>query len=254
LFVLCFVLQTCLLTLAQTNAAQARKFDEFGDIQHSDLIARLDNFAVELQNQPGARGFLIVYRARRDLPGLSNRYALHMKDYLVHSRGISTERIATVDGGVSSCLTQELWIVPVGATPLPRNDAYFDSYRGEAFKFDEHYYSLPSDPGGAIYWSEAPDNLFVYLDAFAAALQKEPRSIGYLVAYKSRRDGAAVTQQMFRREKNFLIKEYGIKSSRIKMIDGGYRKWRWMELWIVPPGEDAPILAPSQILRNRRKR
>ena len=58
------------VTLAQTSRETARKFDEFGDIQASDLIARLDNLAVSVQQAPGSKAFLIVYRTRRDLPGL----------------------------------------------------------------------------------------------------------------------------------------------------------------------------------------
>src|SRR5687767_13285832 len=103
--------------IAQAAKQEARKFDEFYDIQYSDLIARLDNFAIQIQTEPGTRGFIVVYRTRRDLRGLSNRYAQRMKNYLVKTRGLSNERVVTVDGGAASCLTQELWIVPPGATP-----------------------------------------------------------------------------------------------------------------------------------------
>jgi hypothetical protein len=58
---------------AQANPQAARKFDEFSDIQSSDLMARLDNFAIQLQNEPTVKGFILVYRSRRDLQGLSNR-------------------------------------------------------------------------------------------------------------------------------------------------------------------------------------
>ena len=54
------------LTVAQTSDATARKFDEFGDIQAYDLIARLDNVAVVLSSQPSSKAFLIVYRTRLD--------------------------------------------------------------------------------------------------------------------------------------------------------------------------------------------
>jgi len=84
--------------VAQSGTQRARKFDEFGDILASDLIARLDNLAIQLQNETTAKSFLVVYRSRRDLPGLNNRYAHRMKSYLVDSRGIPAERIITVDG------------------------------------------------------------------------------------------------------------------------------------------------------------
>ena len=90
-----------------------------------DLAARLDNFAVRLQEQPNVRGYLIVYRSRRDLPGLSHALALRMKNYLVQRRGLPKERVIVVDGGVASALTQELWIASPGSAPKPRDDAYW---------------------------------------------------------------------------------------------------------------------------------
>src|SRR5438105_3818791 len=111
-------------TGAQTDKNLARKFDEFGDVQYSDLIARLDNFAIQLQNEPASKGFIVVYRTRRDLPGLNNAIALRSKDYLIDARGVARDKIVTVDGGEADCQIQELWIVPVGTTPTPRPDAY----------------------------------------------------------------------------------------------------------------------------------
>ena len=111
------------LSFAQKVPTSAEKMDEFGDILASDLIARLDNVAIHLQSRSAVKAFLIVYRTRRDLPGLSNRYAQRMKGYLVESRGVAAERIVAVDGGVAGCLTQEIWLVPPGTAPAPRADA-----------------------------------------------------------------------------------------------------------------------------------
>jgi hypothetical protein len=61
--------------IRQSNQT-ARKFDEFGDIYMTDIKARIDGFAEALRNEPNARGFIIVYRTRRDLPGLSSRWLI----------------------------------------------------------------------------------------------------------------------------------------------------------------------------------
>jgi hypothetical protein len=45
--------------------AAARKIDEYGSIRFGDEQARLDNFAIELQNDPTARGFIIIYAPAR---------------------------------------------------------------------------------------------------------------------------------------------------------------------------------------------
>jgi hypothetical protein len=250
---LCLLLSS--LASAQNDSRVARKLDEFGDIQASDLIARLDNLAIQLQNEPNARGFLIVYRERRDLPGLSNRYAHRMKDYLVNVRGITPGRVVTVDAGIAGCLTQELWVVAPGGAPQPRSDAYFETYQPSAYKFDEHHYSSPHGPDEIVYWRQPPDELLGYLEAFALELKKNPKSHGYLVAYRSfTRDRPAVARTMLQTERNFLIREFGIKAAQIKTIDGGTREWRTMELWIAQSGGDVPIITSYRYVPRRKRR
>lgn len=162
----------------------AQKFDEFGDIDHSDLIARLDNFAVMLTETNDPVGFILVYRSRRDLPGLSHSLAIKMRDYLLNSRGIPRNRIAIVDGGVADHLVQELWIVPKGSAPTPREDArigYF-YWPDEAWKFWEYGY-LPRE----LYRRYGVDRTFDsdadYLEAFANAIKQKPNNIGCVIAY-----------------------------------------------------------------------
>ncbi len=242
LSVVCTALCLSAMTRAQTptplSTPVAHKFDEFGDVPSSDKKARLDNFAFELQNNPNVRGFLIVYRSRRDLPGLNSRLANWMKDYLVYTRGFSTERLVIVDGGEASCLTQELWIVPIGATPMPRSDAYssqFDDTEA-ARKFDEYYYPLLDDnvEGEGEYGGDS-------LEAFAAALRKEPRAHGYVIAYpqyyierseeyindtkhitrrRTHLDAPSTAAKMLRTVKEELASKYRVSPARIKVATG----------------------------------
>ncbi len=90
------------------------KFDEYGDIRFNDEKARLDNYAIQLQNSPGAQGYIIAYG---NCEGAAQARADRAKDYLVNTRGIDAGRLVTIDGGCRSDLTVELWIVPTGATP-----------------------------------------------------------------------------------------------------------------------------------------
>jgi hypothetical protein len=234
------------VALAQTEKADARLFDEFGDIQSSDLIARLDNLAIQLQQQPNVKGFVVVYRTRRDLPGLSNRYAHRMKSYLVNSRGVAAERVVTVDGGEASCLTQELWILPPGTAPQPRADAYQNSYTPSVAKFDEHY--VGDDEGS--YWANDPGD---FLEAYGLELQKHPKSTAYVVAYRGMKGpGRRNAEGELRRERNFLVKEFRIKASRIRTINGGFREWPMMELWVAYERGAVPLIASYRYVRRRR--
>ncbi len=92
----------------------ARKFDEYGNIKFNDEKARLDNFAIELQNQPGEQGYIIAYGS---CAGEAQARADRAKDYLVNTRQIDAARLVAIDGGCRSELAVELWVVPTGATP-----------------------------------------------------------------------------------------------------------------------------------------
>jgi len=259
---------------AQVKGSEARKFDEFGDVQYSDLIARLDNFAITLQNEPNTKGFIVIYRSHRDLPGLSNRMAIRSRDYLVNSRGISAERIATVDGGDADSLSQELWIVPPGTTPTPRGDAYSRNFPDldSARKFDEYGYD-PAESQGRRRGKSELSARADHLESFAVALRGQKNAQAYIIAYahftkrrqlvwyenhdvryEPRLDRAGTARKRLLLEKRFLSDVFGITPSRIRLIDGGYRKWRAVELWIVPRGEHAPIPTPNSFPGRGRPR
>ena len=92
----------------------SRKFDEYGNIRFNDEKARLDNFAIQLQNEPTAQGYIIGYGSCDDE---GQTRANRAKDYLVNTRGIDAGRLFVVPGGCMPELKVELWIVPSGATP-----------------------------------------------------------------------------------------------------------------------------------------
>ncbi|HXI22649.1 MAG TPA: hypothetical protein VNG71_02160 [Pyrinomonadaceae bacterium] len=110
---------TSCTTAVRTPARPPRKFDEYGNIRFNDEKARLDNFAVQLQQEPGATGYIIGYGSC-DAEGQAR--ASRAKDYLVNTRGVDAGRIMVVDGGCLPELQVQLWIAPQGATP-PTGDA-----------------------------------------------------------------------------------------------------------------------------------
>jgi hypothetical protein len=93
------------------------KFDEIGEIQRDDEKARFDVFAIELQNSPGAQGYIIAYGGRSKRSGTGRQRAERARDYLVRTRGIDAGRIVVVDGGARETGSTQLWLVPPGATP-----------------------------------------------------------------------------------------------------------------------------------------
>jgi len=89
------------------------KFDEYGNIRFNDEKARLDNYAIQLQNAPSNTGVILAYGT---CAGEAQARADRAKDYLVNTRGIDASRLTTVDGGCKADLAVELWLVPSGAT------------------------------------------------------------------------------------------------------------------------------------------
>jgi hypothetical protein len=97
-----------------------RKFDEYGALSVSDRNSHLDNYAIQLQSEPGARGYVIAYGGRKSRPGAASSLMNMSKTYLVDTRGIEASRIVTVDGGYREVATTELWIVPEEGSALPQ--------------------------------------------------------------------------------------------------------------------------------------
>lgn len=270
LFAACAAVCLAQAARAQTELPPALKFDEFGDELPTSAAARLDNFANMLEEQPAARGFIVVYRSHRDLPGISGRHLSWMRDYLINSRGLPKERVVGVDGGEASCLAHELWIVQPGATPKRRDKAYPRELDdpGAARKFDEYLFTVPEDE--VISYSTDYE---AGLEGFADALRREPRARAYLIAYDeyraerteeedargrkktSRRvyaDKPGTAWRALRLNRAELVKKHGIAARRVRLVHGGHRRWRRLELWIVPPGEHAPVPTPNAFPKGRR--
>lgn len=95
----------------------SRRFDEFPDISRNNEKARLDNFAIELQNDPTATAYVIVYPGRSNRKSEVQHRASRIIEYLVYSRGLDGHRIVTLVGPARNELSVELWVTPQGAPP-----------------------------------------------------------------------------------------------------------------------------------------
>ena len=105
---------------ALPNITPARRFDEFPSVAFDDDKARLDNLAIELQNNPGATGYIIAYAGRNSRAGQADRMTRRSANYLTTTRGISRDRIVVINGGYRETDSFELWLVPQGAeAPRP---------------------------------------------------------------------------------------------------------------------------------------
>jgi len=98
----------------------AREFDECVSCSLDDQKARLDNLAVELQNDLSTRAYILAYGGRMSPLGQVEKLMSRARDYLVTQRGIDASRIVVVNGGFREEDSVELWMVPSGASsPKP---------------------------------------------------------------------------------------------------------------------------------------
>lgn len=92
-------------------------FDQYGNLRFSDEKARLDNFAIQLQNDPDLTGYILVYAGRKAVVAEAQLRADRARNYLIAVRHIDPARIKTIDGGYREDLTVYLRIVPTGGEP-----------------------------------------------------------------------------------------------------------------------------------------
>jgi len=93
-----------------------REFDTCRNCSYDDQKARLDNLAVELQNDPTTRTYIFAYGGRTSPVGHADRLLARARDYLVTQRGIDASRITLANGGFREEDCVEVWVVPQGAT------------------------------------------------------------------------------------------------------------------------------------------
>ena len=94
-----------------------REFDTCRSCSFDDQKARLDNLAIELQNDPTTTTYLFAYGGRTSPIGRADHLLTRARDYLVSQRKIDASRIVLSNGGFREEDSVDVWIVPRGATP-----------------------------------------------------------------------------------------------------------------------------------------
>jgi hypothetical protein len=92
---------------------QAKLVDEFGPQKDDEVKARVDNFYIELNNDPNAKGYVVNYGNAKQIAA---RKAQIMK--AVNFRKYDANRLVFVDGGDTGAgVNTKFWLVPAGAKP-----------------------------------------------------------------------------------------------------------------------------------------
>lgn len=86
--------------------------DEFQQLSNDDVRQRLDQFFIELQNDPTSTGYIINYGPARQVAARERLIRNH-----IQLRNFPPDRIVIVNGGVEPTIRTRLFRVPAGATP-----------------------------------------------------------------------------------------------------------------------------------------
>lgn len=224
----------------EVRLPRAVKFDEFGQLGHCDVTARLDNFAVQLQNEPSARGAMISYGPEGDGPGTGKRVLEMIKDYLVNARGLTEDRLKTIYGGRNSDKYQshtELWIVPNGAAlPKPeKRESNVETFQGfylQTSAYDDFGVDYPEEMGPGIGNSTYA--------SFAEMLNLQKNAIGYVVVYSDEDSLPGAWRRVGQRDID-SFNRFNIEPSRFKLIFGGQQKESKIQYWILPQNASPPV-------------
>src|SRR6266446_3705484 len=93
------------------------KFDEYGSLSVKEEVRRLNDFAIQLEEQPTTQASIIAYGGQRSRIGEAKNRAARAKTYLIKV-GIDRARVVTIDGGYREESTTDLFItLKGGAAP-----------------------------------------------------------------------------------------------------------------------------------------
>ncbi len=118
-----------------------RKFDEFDFRDCISLIARLDNFAVDINQDKDSTGLIRIYGGRVVKRGEVQMYVSLVTNYLVQRRGVDSHRLKVVFSGYREKAGAEIYIVPSGAvvprpySPVSQRDVKFTAERADDNKY-----------------------------------------------------------------------------------------------------------------------
>ena len=219
-----------------------QKFDEFEELRTSDVKARLDLFANELNNRKDVRGYIVGYRPEDRLRGSLLRTLHGYKAYLVNSRGVLADRVSVVDAEGKEWLT-ELWFVPYGADPPSLLRAISPVAAERPVQFDSFWLGPGCESQYTLVLEDPEDSV----EFFADSLRAHPEMKAYLVVHPSTRSRLREAQRLAAATAQALTKKYGIPAQRIITNISSPRRCLEMNYWLVPPQTTIPRAADPEV-------
>lgn len=250
-FLLClvFVYASFHVCFGQEQAPEAVLIDEFPKICSEDLMARYDGFMSELQNNPSAMGYIVLY-GDSSAEGRNLNFIWYLTDFYPRIRGFDKSRIQLMRGANETKMKVQFWLVPAGAEAPSPDKKFIEEEITSTTLFDKNWADFNK-------WSGALDiysNGFLELGcefspnraAFAKTLLEKPELKGYVVIYTEFGKSKKYAERIGKFAVNELVKAYKMPRNRLVTVYGGNRKEPEIELWFVPKNGNPPPLAPDK--------
>ncbi len=209
-----------------------RAVDEFGDTNNGEMMHRLDNFWVELQNDPNAMGYIVFTRSEK-LPGKAARQARWILD-LINFRKYDPTRFIVVDSGFDTELRFRLYAIPIGApnpeflNPVEINPAKkltkslaYDNYSIFDYLYGNEYLQKNRKKKDMAILRDFRQSTFhpIYLNEVADLLKENAKMNLSIVV--SPEKGLTLNPLLFGEvERNYLVNMRQIKTQRISVRIG----------------------------------
>lgn len=249
--------------------------DEFGESNSEMETVRMEHFRFILNENPSAKGYIITYRDKELPIGFPTRYNAKLQSFLALHLGVSSERLTILDGGLNENRKTQLWLAPAGKKP-PINISTNDGNIFKTILFDRfNYPNLFDDRTCCAIDSFTEQTKKALLDELAKKIIEKPEIKAYLIFYgqyctncsssaiysRSGKylgdkpdiylDSLKVINNILRKEKKYLVNHHNISASKIITVNGGYRRWQTLELWLVPKDGEVPKPEPESFPKKR---
>lgn len=196
---------------------EAVLIDEFGSIYCDDFLARVDNFFVELQNEPNSLGYAVI-SGKNDEILKKVRFEMWLNG-AIRFRNFDVNTIKTIRSEDTENFKIQFWKVPVGAEKPSFNESNWD-------------FSLPPKTKSFIFYSnngvfDAICSNFGYEKIYSEFILANPKSRGHIVIYEN-------TVKDFKKVKEEFLKNLpDLPGNRLRFFHVR-EKDSVFELWIVP--------------------
>lgn len=262
---------------AQTEENKPKLVDEFGILSLDDLMARIDNLAVQVGNTPKSKALIRVYGGQGNYSYVrgsvikaiwinSHKYPpekLLLQFCNVDKEPIRTEFFIVRENDKAEVCDENL-TVPKETVLL--ENVYYDYYNNPKFKFEP----FDNEP---VYIEDSANGYSQFSqDAIKRLLNNSPDNKVYIIAYiktnfEMDESGKVIARRlknldkkhlagiMIRNARKALIKN-GFLSSQIVAVDGGYVNdySQRLEFWFVPKGGEIPKPKPAYFPKKKLRK